>query len=153
VALGDVPTPTVLSLFLCTACHSTTRGKRRRVAASALQKARAEIEKCQYWLLLALTSTACSVPKFEFVTNPIQAESHCSDLISDQGETGVDCGGTCPGCAAGGSCLVNNDCAGNPCVANVCQAPSCTDGVESGSEQTLIAEAVIARRAQPASGA
>ena len=83
--------------------------------------------------MLALIAASCSVPNFSF-KDGTEATAHCSNLISDEGETGLDCGGTCPACAAGGTCLVNNDCAGNQCVEGVCQDASCTDGVQSGGE-------------------
>jgi hypothetical protein len=94
----------------------------------------------KHWLLrallmLGLLAASCSVPNFEVVTDDGGATaSHCSNSISDQGETGLDCGGTCPACPAGGTCAVNNDCIGNECIDDVCQDASCTDGVQSGSE-------------------
>ncbi|MEO8905087.1 MAG: hypothetical protein ABI488_21750 [Polyangiaceae bacterium] len=97
----------------------------------------------KHWLLralsvLALAAGSCTVPKFEFNTDAsVSAPSHCTDQISNEGETGLDCGGTCPACPAGGSCQVNNDCAGNECIGNVCQDASCTDGVQSGSETAV----------------
>ncbi len=83
--------------------------------------------------MLALVIASCSVPKFQFADES-PATEHCSNQISDEGETGLDCGGTCPGCPAGGTCLVNTDCVGNECINGVCQDASCTDGVQSGSE-------------------
>jgi hypothetical protein len=93
----------------------------------------------KHWLLralavLGLVAASCSVPDFQITTDAGVAASHCTNLISDEGETGIDCGGTCPGCAAGGTCRVNNDCAGNECIGEVCQDASCVDGVQSGSE-------------------
>ena len=90
----------------------------------------------RFWLpralaVLALIAASCSVPSFQFSDT---ATEHCSNSISDEGETGIDCGGTCPGCPAGATCSVNNDCLGNQCVDSVCQDASCTDGVRSGSE-------------------
>src|SRR4051812_45691055 len=86
-------------------------------------------------LLLGLVVASCSVPNFEIASDDGGVgATHCSNLISDEGETGLDCGGTCPACPAGGTCVVNNDCAGNECIGGVCQDASCTDGVQSGSE-------------------
>jgi len=87
-------------------------------------------------LMLGFTAASCTVPNFEVAKDDGGGvtSSHCSDLISDDGETGIDCGGTCPGCAPGGTCMSNNDCAGNQCLNNVCQDASCTDGVQSGTE-------------------
>jgi hypothetical protein len=85
--------------------------------------------------LLGLVAASCSVPNFEISKDAgVGATDHCSNLISDQGETGLDCGGTCPACAAGGTCVVNNDCLGNQCLNGICQDASCTDGVQSGTE-------------------
>jgi hypothetical protein len=45
----------------------------------------------------------------------------CSDAIKNGAETDVDCGGTCPGCAACAACAVDADCAtGLTCSAAVC---------------------------------
>jgi hypothetical protein len=87
-------------------------------------------------LLLGLASASCSVPNFAFSpdTDAGTGSAHCSDLIANDGETGLDCGGTCPACPAGGTCLVNNDCLSNECISGMCQDASCTDGVQSGSE-------------------
>ena len=80
--------------------------------------------------MLLLVAASCSVPHFGFSNAP----AHCTNLISDEGETGLDCGGTCPACPSGGTCLVNNDCASNQCVSSLCLDASCSDGVQSGSE-------------------
>ena len=85
--------------------------------------------------MLALIAASCSVPNFQVEeSGPPNTVMHCANLISDEGETGIDCGGTCPGCPPGGTCQVNNDCAGNNCLNGICQDASCTDGVQSGSE-------------------
>ena len=64
----------------------------------------------------------------------------CSDGIQNQGETGVDCGGPCPACAAAPTCSdgIQNqgetgiDCGGPcpPCGV----APTCSDGVQNQGE-------------------
>jgi hypothetical protein len=60
----------------------------------------------------------------------------CSDGIQNQGETGVDCGGPCPACAATSSDGIQNqgetgvDC-GGPCPA--CAA-TCSDGIQNQGE-------------------
>ncbi|MEO6600143.1 MAG: hypothetical protein ABIQ16_09745, partial [Polyangiaceae bacterium] len=83
--------------------------------------------------MIALIAASCSVPNFQF-QDATAPSAHCSNQISDEGESGLDCGGTCPGCPAGGTCLANTDCLGNECVDATCQDASCTDGVQSGSE-------------------
>jgi hypothetical protein len=72
---------------------------------------------------------------------PATPES-CSDGITNQAETGVDCGGSCPKCAPGVACASSSDCQSAVCdasgcapgVGRCCQAPSCIDGVANGSE-------------------
>jgi len=58
----------------------------------------------------------------------------CIDGLQNQDETGVDCGGVCPGCGAGGGCIVPADCVSEVCTGNTCQAPTCVDGVENQNE-------------------
>ena len=70
--------------------------------------------------------------------------SHCTNGVTDGGETGVDCGGGgCQDCATGGGCASGNDCDSGICgVANVCpgpalctcQDPTCSDGALNGDE-------------------
>lgn len=46
---------------------------------------------------------------------------HCSDGAQNEGESGVDCGGTCPACAAGSGCDDDDDCSGTSrCVVDTC---------------------------------
>ena len=56
----------------------------------------------------------------------------CLDGIKNGSETDVDCGGTCPRCANGQSCVTRNDCAGAICTGGTCQAcfpaSSCASG-------------------------
>jgi hypothetical protein len=65
----------------------------------------------------------------------------CTDMIANNGETDVDCGGTqtpaCPRCALGKKCVVDADCAAGPfsCQGGVCKTPpTCTDGIQNGTE-------------------
>lgn len=59
----------------------------------------------------------------------------CVDDVENGDETDLDCGGSCPGCATGDSCLVGGDCAEGVCNAELlCAAPSCDDDVANGSE-------------------
>jgi hypothetical protein len=53
----------------------------------------------------------------------------CSDGLANQGESDVDCGGPCPGCEAGKSCLSDTDCEGGSCdpMSMTC-LESCSDG-------------------------
>jgi hypothetical protein len=60
----------------------------------------------------------------------------CDDHLLGPAETDIDCGGSaCAPCATGKSCLVPRDCASGVCGGSlVCVAPSCSDGVQNGSE-------------------
>ncbi len=64
--------------------------------------------------------------------------SSCKDGVKNGAETDVDCGGpVCPTCATGKACAVASDCTSGDCAAGVCAsgaAPSCTDGIENGTE-------------------
>lgn len=62
------------------------------------------------------------------------ASPSCTDFTQNGDETGVDCGGGCPGCAAGLACKVGADCASGVCTGNICQVPSCTDTIKNGGE-------------------
>jgi hypothetical protein len=48
----------------------------------------------------------------------------CVDGVTDDGESDVDCGGSCPACAAGSGCLVASDCSTGSCVAGACEPVS-----------------------------
>jgi plastocyanin len=58
------------------------------------------------------TGGACSM-------NVCQAPT-CSDNLQNGSETDTDCGGTCPDCALGDSCLVDGDCATGFCDGGTC---------------------------------
>jgi hypothetical protein len=45
---------------------------------------------------------------------------HCTNGVRDGDESDVDCGGSCPRCAAGKSCVANTDCQSGSCRAAVC---------------------------------
>ncbi len=63
------------------------------------------------------------------------APDTCHDGTANGGETGIDCGGPCAGCAVGHSCLVASDCESGVCGADgLCAAPACNDGVRNGQE-------------------
>ncbi|MCB9506958.1 MAG: lamin tail domain-containing protein [Myxococcales bacterium] len=48
--------------------------------------------------------------------------STCSDGLLNGAETGVDCGGTCDGCANGFACVDDGDCTSNVCQSLTCAA-------------------------------
>ena len=58
----------------------------------------------------------------------------CDDEAQNGDESGVDCGGGCPGCPDDAHCQVPADCASKVCKKGVCQAPTCTDGTVNGGE-------------------
>jgi hypothetical protein len=62
---------------------------------------------------------------------------HCSDGTEDDGETDVDCGGTCAPCLASHGCTSGSDCASGNCVGSICQTPTCSDGIANGVESDI----------------
>ena len=68
----------------------------------------------------------------------------CTDGAKNGNETGVDCGGSCVGCAMGSPCLVNTDCGSGVCMANVCLSAgvlstSPADGATAALESSPLA--------------
>ncbi len=46
----------------------------------------------------------------------------CADVIKNQDETDLDCGGeTCPKCADTKVCNISLDCTSDVCTSNICQ--------------------------------
>ena len=70
----------------------------------------------------------------------------CSDGIKNGSETDVDCGGACPRCVNGKTCVSRNDCVGALCINGTCTA--CTSSPSNcGAEtngQSCICRAPIA---------
>jgi hypothetical protein len=79
-------------------------------------------------LVLSLVAFGCGDD-----ANP---DESCSDVVKNQDETDVDCGGSCAGCANGASCLVNGDCSSANCANGTCMpgASACDDGQLNGNE-------------------
>lgn len=65
--------------------------------------------------------------------------STCNDQIQepDLGETGVDCGGPCLPCQAGGTCKADSDCITRNCVNTKCVQAACGDGKADGLESDV----------------
>ena len=61
------------------------------------------------------------------------ALASCGDGAKNGDETDLNCGGSCPPCPTGDSCLMNADCQSNLCNATLCVA-SCTDGITNQTE-------------------
>lgn len=63
------------------------------------------------------------------------APAGCNNNKKDSGETDIDCGGDCGGCAIGYNCLLDSDCDSRFCnSSNRCAKPSCDDSVRNGAE-------------------
>lgn len=84
------------------------------------------------------TSNAhCPIEKPKCNTNYFLCiPSTCDNNDLDPGESDQDCGGDCPPCDTGQSCMVSSDCASNACGAETkaCLAPTCSDGIKNGDE-------------------
>jgi len=61
----------------------------------------------------------------------------CTDGRLNGDETDVDCGGDCPPCQAGASCLVGGDCESDICDDGACLGASCFDGLQNGDESDV----------------
>lgn len=67
-----------------------------------------------------------------------QSSAMCADGVRNGNETGIDCGGNCPGCPAGGICRVNADCSSGSCVLGLCGASTtCTNNVLDPGETDI----------------
>ena len=62
--------------------------------------------------------------------------SQCTDGARDGNETDVDCGGSCPRCAVGRACAIDQDCSSDACepVSKLCLMPGCIDQQLDGDE-------------------
>lgn len=85
-----------------------------------------------WWCLAALALSAallsaCPVRTF--------AAASCSDGVQNGDEAHVDCGGSCPGCADGTTCVRPKDCESGVCgPSGTCSAATCSDKVVNGLE-------------------
>jgi PKD repeat protein len=71
--------------------------------------------------------------RLDFSSAPIAA--HCSNLVLDGDEAGVDCGGeACPACEVDSACSAGSGCSSSVCVDSACEAASCADGVQNQDE-------------------
>jgi hypothetical protein len=86
-------------------------------------------------LLPLLFLGACSFPEYAFTQ--AQSLSTCGDKIQGPNETGIDCGGVCPVCAAGQGCKQASDCDSANCEDNLCRAATCNDGIANGAESDV----------------
>ena len=66
------------------------------------------------------------------------ASPTCDDLVVNQDETDVDCGGAvCSPCPDGGGCIMDADCQSDVCDAGACVGASCIDGVLNRGETDI----------------
>jgi hypothetical protein len=83
------------------------------------------------------TTADCNQLKCDPVQKKCLSASH-TDGIKNDGETGIDCGGTATTkCPTGQGCLATSDCDAAKCdvgATNVCLPPSHTDGVKNAGE-------------------
>jgi plastocyanin len=67
--------------------------------------------------------------------------ANCLDGVQNQGESDDDCGEVCPStpCQDGDSCTTHADCDSAFChpISGQCETPSCSDGVENGTESQI----------------
>lgn len=77
---------------------------------------------------------SCTTPDFKFADEPSATPSHCTNSERDEGESDVDCGGTCTPCALTQRCNTSADCRDAECTDGTCQAAGCGDQAQSGTE-------------------
>lgn len=65
--------------------------------------------------------------------------THCSNLVKDDDETDLDCGGSCVGCGENATCGGNSDCETGFCDPQLkqCKTQSCNDGARNGQETDI----------------
>ncbi len=61
----------------------------------------------------------------------------CFDGRQNGDETARDCGGSCPACNLGQSCVEGSDCRSGACINETCAEPSCNDGVQNQDESDI----------------
>ena len=67
-----------------------------------------------------------------------ESDAVCANARLDQGETDIDCGGTCDPCGVGQGCLVETDCSSGICQNSVClPTESCDDRSWNGDETDM----------------
>jgi len=77
---------------------------------------------------------SCATPEFKFVDGNGNQPPHCQNQQRDEGESDVDCGGSCSPCALTQGCNGAADCRDGDCIDGVCQGSNCNDGSQNESE-------------------
>jgi F5/8 type C domain len=74
-----------------------------------------------------------------FCSVGVCTEQTCGDLLKNQHESDIDCGGDtgCPRCQPGHACNAQSDCNGGACQEGRCLAPTCTDFLKNQDESDL----------------
>lgn len=87
-----------------------------------LQFAKDSVYTYMYIDEILLIPDLCPTKECDFgCTNSVCDDPTCSDGILNQGESDIDCGGSCEGCTIGKSCNFKVDCGSNmECIQGVC---------------------------------
>lgn len=83
------------------------------------------------------TSNLCAADSYGVLRCAVPT---CGDRTQNQGESGIDCGGSspCDRCGPGYGCTQKSDCINGVCGSNnVCAEPTCSDTVQNQSESDL----------------
>lgn len=63
---------------------------------------------------------------------------HCLNRLTDGGETGMNCGGSCSDkCGVDEPCIVNSDCKSNECFSGKCNDATCEDNRKNNKETDI----------------
>ncbi len=81
---------------------------------------------CQYGIIC---SENCNIE-----CAPGVLSNTCNNLIKDNDETGIDCGGLCSPCPEGQGCKEDSDCESRICINNICREDPCTNSVIDDGE-------------------
>jgi len=85
------------------------------------------------WVCTSFLLASCATPEFKFV-NSEGTPAHCQNSLQDEGESDIDCGGTCAPCGLTQLCNSAADCREGDCIEGTCQAATCNDDTQDGSE-------------------
>ncbi|MBN2459264.1 hypothetical protein JXB28_03180 [Candidatus Woesearchaeota archaeon] len=97
---------------------------------------------CDYFETYSGGVLACRYDNCQFDTTgclPVSVipNASCYDLEKNGDETDLNCGGSCPSCINGRTCLINGDCISNYCKSGICVEASCEDDMMNGLETDI----------------